>query len=270
MDLISSKSYYNLKMIPLVSIKNHILKDFYPYFFIFNSSIDNILAFNNPQTHVKSYNEKFLKRDKENVAYHKSNLNTVKILFLKFHENSHSKYSSNFKFDASPQFLYKYDLSILNNDKAISEGIIQNITKYKYKNYIEKEIQDSKDDQNYFEDVYQFLEDQGDEIENPIDESHIGESGAAIEYYLCNNYLCTNEIIKYNGNLEKLLNIEFYTGSSLLKLKRIIEKKLKMVIKEKTNSYINKVTYHYLNLKKIKKKPNEMIKHEDIGLLINI
>ena len=36
-DLISSKTYHNIKMIPLISIKNHMLKDFYPYFFIFDS-----------------------------------------------------------------------------------------------------------------------------------------------------------------------------------------------------------------------------------------
>ena len=135
-DLITSKTYYKIKMIPLVSIKNHMLNDFFPYFFIFDPLRYDALALNNPQTHVKSYNEYCLKRVNENVALHESNSNTVKILFLKFHEYSHSKYSSNYNASVSPQFVFKKNLSLLNNKKTISQKILKKDLKYRFKNYL--------------------------------------------------------------------------------------------------------------------------------------
>ena len=120
--------------------------------------------------------------------------------------------------------------------------------------------------------MYFFLEDKGDEFVGQFkEELEFGESGAAIEYYFCNHYYCINGIVKFKGNLDLLLNKDLYIGHSLLKLKRIIEKKLRIVFKKEPNLYINKASYYKnINYKKIKKKPNKMIKYEDIGLIINV
>ena len=67
------------------------------------------------------------------------------------------------------------------------------------------------------------------------------------------------------------MNIELYTGKSLLKLKRIIERKLKAVFKKEDDLPINKASglmNFNLHYKKIIKKPGEMLKHSDLGLLV--
>ena len=269
-DLFSSKTFYQIKLIPLISIKNHILNDFSPYFYIFNPNNYLTLAYTNPQTNLKSYNEFCLKNGTEDIAYHQSNLNTVKILYLKFHECSHSKFSGNFNFESSPQIVLKRDLNKLYNDKYLSEGIISQKLYYKYKEYLYKytetnEVKENPEDEenNYFDIMYHYLEDMGDEIETKIiKEQNIGESGSAFEYYLSNNYYCINGIIRYQGNLDSLLKENLYTDKSLLSLKRIIERKIKILYKNIDND-----NYRY---KKIIKKPGEMPTHKDLGILISI
>jgi len=279
-DLFTSKSFYQIKLIPLISIKNHILNDFSQYFYIFNPNNYSTLAYTNPQTNLKSYNEFCLKNGAEDIAYHQSNLNTVKILYLKFHECSHSKFSGNFNFESSPQLVLKRNLNKLLNDKYFSEGIISQQLYYKYKDYLYKytETNEVKEDpkeeeDNYFDIMYYYLEDMGDEIETKIiQEEKIGESGSAFEYYLSNNYYCINGIIRYQGNLDSLLNEKLYIEKSLLSLKRIIERKIKILYKTKPQlikklSSIDNDNHRY---KKIIKEPGEMITHKDLGILISI
>lgn len=74
-DIISTKTWYKIKMIPLVLIQKHILNDFNPYFFTYYSSDTANLAFNEMQTHLKSYNEFYIRRNDENVSINKSDLN---------------------------------------------------------------------------------------------------------------------------------------------------------------------------------------------------
>ncbi len=273
-DLMSLKTFYQIKIIPLISIKNQLLKDFNPYFYVFDSCYSSF-AFNNPQTNNKSFNEYYLKIEKENIALHESDLNTVKLLFMKIHEFSHSIYSGNYKFESSPQFVYKKNLSKFNNDKALSHGIIQNSLRYKYKNYIYKYAEDKVDSEdeedNYIDIIYNFLEDFGDDVEEKFTESNVGESGAAIEYYMSNNYFCANCVIRYKGDLSKLLNVNLFTGESLLTLKRIIEKKIRVLYK-KEPKLINQIfsfQKDYYIYKNIKKGPSEMLTYNDIGLLVN-
>ena len=276
-DLISLKTFYQIKITPLISIKYQLLKDFNPYFYVFDSdSCYSSLAFNNPQTNNKSFNEYYLKIEKENVALYESDLKTVKLLFMKIHEFSHSIYSGNYKFENSPQFVFKKNLSKFNNDKALSQGIIQNSLKYKYKNYIYKYADENKEDSedeedNYIDIIYNFLEDFGDDIKEQFTESNVGESGAAIEYYMSNNYFCANCIIRYKGDLSKLLNVNLFTGESLLTLKRIIEKKIRVLYK-KEPKLINQIfsfQKDYYIYKNIKKGPSELLTYNDIGLLVN-
>jgi len=274
-DLLSSKTFYQIKMIPLVSIKNHLLNDFSSYFYIYNISSFKDLAFTNPQTNLKGYNELCLKKGKEDIALHQSNLNTVKLLFLKLHENCHSKFSANYNFDLSPQFAFKTNLSKLSNDKSLSKGIIGRSLNYKYKKYLSQFSllnEEESEDENYTDIIFHYLEDVGDEIEEKYNEENVGESGAAMEYYLSNNLYCTNGIIMYQGDLNRLLNVNLYTSKSLLLLKRIIERKIKILTNQ--NPELIKKIANYQNYsskyKNIKKGPGEMIKHSDVGLLINI
>ena len=279
-DLFSSKTFYQIKLIPLMSIKNNILNDFSPDFYIFNLNNYLKLAYTNPQTNLKSYNEFGLKNGTEDIAYHQSNLNTVKILFLKFQECSHSKFSDNFNFEFSPQIVFKRNLDILLNDKSLSQGIITQKLYYKYKEYLYKdeelnEVKENPEDEedNYFDIMYDYLEDMGDEIETKIiKKENMGESGAAVEYYLSNNYYCINGIIRYQGNLDSVLKENLYTDKSLLSLKRIIERKIKILYKNKPElngkfSCNGNNNYRY---KKIIKKPGEMLTHKDLGILISI
>ena len=286
-DLFSSKSFYLIKLIPLISIKNHILNyDYSPFFYIYNPSNFNILAFVNPQTNLKSFNEFCLKigNNKDDFTIHQSKLNTVKLLFLKFHEYSHSKFSANYNFELSPQIAFKQNLFKLYNDKALSKGIIEKRFNYKYKNYLSKfslsneeanKDDSEENDQNYLDIIYHYLEDVGDEIDQTINEENAGESGSAMEYYLSNNLYCVNGIVKYEGDLNKLLNVDLYIGESLLSLKRIIEKKLKNLYK-KNPDLIKKITSYenfscsYAQKRKIQKSPGEMLTHNDVGLLISI
>jgi len=278
-DLLSSKTFYQLKMIPLISIKNHLLNNFSSYFYIYNISSFKDLAFTNPQTNLKGYNEICLKKGEEDITLHQSNLNTVKLLFLKLHENCHSKFSGNYNFELSPQIAYKTNLSKFFNDKALSIGIIGKSLNYRYKKYLFKfpllnqdENKELCEDENYTQIIYHYLEDIGDEIEEKYNEKNEGESGAIMEYYLSNNLFCTNGIVMYQGDLNKLLNVDLYIGKSLLSLKRIIERKIKIVYNKKSE-LINKIA-SYRNYKSkyksIKKGPGEMPTHSDAGLLINV
>ena len=87
---------------------------------------------------------------------------------------------------------------------------------------------------------------------------------------MSNNLYCVNGIVRYQGDLNKLLNINLYTGESLLSLKRIIERKLKILYKE--HPELIKKIYSGDNdnyqFKEIKKGPGEMLTHNDVGLLI--
>ena len=264
-------------MIPLVSIKNHILNDFSPYFYVYSPSILKDLAFTNPQTNLKGYNESFLKKGKENISLYQSNLNTVKLLFLKLHEYSHSKFSGNYNFELSPQIVFKTNLIKFSNDKALSRGIIEKTLNYKYKKYISKfslsnedKNEEVPDDENYIDIIYNYFEDVGDEIGD--NDKNMGECVAAMEYYLSNNIYCTNFIVIYEGDLNSLLNIELYIGESLLSLKRIIEKKIKVLYNRKPE-LIKKIigydNHNIPNYRNIKKGPGEMLTHNDIGLLIH-
>ena len=183
-DLFSLKTWYKIKMIPLVSIKNHILnEDFFSYFFTYSSLLTCNLAFNNTQTHIKSYNEFYLRRERENISLHKSNLNTAKILFLKLHEYSHSKFSGNYNMESSPQLIFKKNLSILNNDYNRAKGLLDGKIIYSNKKYITKlslpKLSNNIiDDEYYIQEEYQNAEDadEDDETSGNIIEANFGES----------------------------------------------------------------------------------------------
>jgi hypothetical protein len=120
-EFISNQSWYKLKMIPLIEIKRHLLNEYYPYFFIYDIAHE-ALALNSSQTLIKSFNESCLKRyenifiKEKSIKDTESTDNTIKIFFLKFHENGHSKYKGNLRLEKSPRFILKNNLRTLDND----------------------------------------------------------------------------------------------------------------------------------------------------------
>ena len=283
-DIITSKTWYKIKMIPFILIQEHLLKDFSPYFFIYSSSNLGNLAFNEPQTHIKSYNEYYYKKKNEKVAFHESELNTVKILFLKFHEYSHSKFSCGDMMISSPEFLYKKNLTILDNNISFPEKIVRGEIKYLYKNFFEKKPEsqvnqkllnfqfgifineiNNEDEENYLGEIYHIEEDEEDDFyyNNPLDTS-CGESGFAIEYYLANNYFCVNGIINYNGNLSKLLDVNLFIGESLDELRRYIERKIMVAYNRDPKVFVNNL----IRLNFIITPKRQMLTYQDLGILV--
>ena len=310
-DIISLKKWYKVKMIPLIAIKFHILNNFSPYFFIYESK-EISLAFVNPQTLLKSFNEYFLKIGEEQISLHESSMNTSKILILNCHEYSHINFKGNKRMETSPQFALKNNLLPINNDYNISHGILKGDIFYKNKNYLknlkyfqlseeseedyeeEEESEDCKEeneDINFeenkiFDDNYDISEKNEDDNENYeikededneflgtiIKEAEYGESGFLFEYYICNNYFCSNGIVRYKGNLNKLLQVELYTKESLIELKKYIESKIRIWIRRNPKDIVNNaysINIGKLFYKKKRKSPDEPITYADVGILVN-
>ena len=307
-DIITLNKWYKVKMIPLIAIKFHILNNFSPYFFIYESK-EMSLAFVNPQTLLKSFNEYFLKIEEEQISLHESPMNTSKILILNCHEYSHCNFKGNNKMETSPQFALKNNLNPINNDYNISHGILKGDIAYKNKNYFqnlkyfqlseenedyeeeEEEGEENEEDINFeenkkFDENYNIPEknednenyeikeeDEDKDLSEEVSEmAEYGESGFLFEYYLCNNYFCSNGIVRYKGNLNKLLQVELYTKESLIELKKYIESKIRISMRRNpkelvNNAYNIKIVNAFY--KKKKKSPDEPITYADVGMLVN-
>ena len=237
-EFFSNKTWYKIKMIPLIAIKMHILNDYYPYFFIYNMS--NIsMSNNNIYTNIKSFNEYYFKTlvnnfsKEDSIRQKKSVDKTVKFCFLKFHEDGHSKYNGNFRLEKSPRFLLKNDLSTLVNDfnkiKKIRAGKI--IITY---------------DKN------------GEEIyEGNFTPTNYGESGHSFGYYLFRDYKLFDSFLKNGYNLDEFLDFNLYIDDNLDKFNELVRKKLmkKKKKKKKSEEFIKNIKYKKSNihLKKIPK-----------------
>ena len=92
----------------------------------------------------------------------------------------------------------------------------------------------------------------------------------ANQYYLCGNYFCSNGIIKYQGNLDELLNINLYIGESLLDIKRIIEHKIDISLGQEDCELINNAqSLNMINFGPKKEDPFKMYSYKDLGILVN-
>ena len=124
-DFETKNDYYKIRMIPLIEIKYHILKKFfYPYFFTYNSN-NNILALNNVHTQIISYNESndigYI--NPKYLAKIYSENNTIKLSFLKFHEQAHVKFFTNYDDKLEPRYLLNDNFEIIDNiDKSESNN----------------------------------------------------------------------------------------------------------------------------------------------------
>ena len=80
-------------------------------------NIDEKGAFVNPQNLIINFNTHpdvgydYL----YNLEYEMSKDNTIRVLFLKFHESAHSKFDSVTKIDYSPRYLLNFDLEALDS-----------------------------------------------------------------------------------------------------------------------------------------------------------
>ena len=116
-DLLTNDYHYKIRIIPLLEIKFHLLKEFfYPYFFVFNSN-NNILALNNKNTQILSFNES------EEIGYIEAETlskipdenNMIKLAFLKFHEHAHIKFKGNYDDKLDPRYLLDGDFELIDN-----------------------------------------------------------------------------------------------------------------------------------------------------------
>ena len=114
-DLLTKEKYYKIRMIPLIEIKYHLLKEFfYPYFFTYDSN-DNKLALTNVDTQILSFNESnkigYSKPKKLGEVSNENNM--IKLAFLKFHEYAHIKFKGNYSFKLDPRYLLDDNLQLI-------------------------------------------------------------------------------------------------------------------------------------------------------------
>jgi len=215
-DMISSNSWFKIKKISLIEIQNHLLSDFSPFFFTFNDK--SPIAFTNPKTLLKSYNEN------ERIGYicygnleNSENINnTVKLFFVKIHEGAHCKFKDGFNMKNSGRYLLNYDLKVI----------------------------------DYHLDLIRY----DAAKEKAKFGANIGEEGYGAEIYILGNYKTINKLLLSKKNLESLTNIKLYTGSNFNDLKELILTKIsnedsmtlnenfdisKDIIKKKDDEYKN-------------------------------
>ena len=206
-DYLSLNSWYPIKYIPLIEVKAHILNSRFRYFFIYDDK-DNIPAFTNLQTLMKSFNVS------KNTGYYYSNNilnekrinNTAKLLFFKLHENCHSKFGCGLHNITTPRYLYNIDLETLDIH-------YNSIIKYKYG--MEPNSKNKKTDEE-------------------------GEEGYAIEMFLFGDFKITDILIKSSDDLGELCNTKLYSGNNLEDLHKIISEIIGKVILNLINDEISK------------------------------
>ena len=187
-DIISSDSWFKIKKIHLYDIQYHLLSDFSPFFFVYNSL--SKVAFCNPQTLIKAYNEN------EEIGYFylgkfakiKSINNTIKLSFVKIHEESHCKYKGGFNMKHSGRYLLNNDLNVID---CHLDTILFDVAR-----------------------------------KNSFVGEEVGEEGYAAEIYITGNYKTIDRLLKSNGNLQSLYNIKLFTGPNFDDLKKEILSKI--------------------------------------------
>ena len=186
-DYIDLNHFYKVKHISLMEIKNHLLTEyFYPYFFTFIGKKD-LMAWNDGKTQIKNYNVNFKIYSYLESTDKKFNVNnTVKMTITKFHEFAHTKFKGNYRLNISPRYLFIDNLDYLDNKKIIS----------------------NENQNNYDEDIIEF----------------IGESGQAIEKYIFGDEKIANAIIYSKGiDLSQLYEPDLFTKKDFDKLNNIIK-----------------------------------------------
>ena len=212
-------------------IKAHLLYIRFPFFFTYEHN-DNNGAFVNPQALIINFNIL------DDVGYNYENDlgdeedddNTVRVLFLKFHESSHSKFECGIKKDLSPRYLLNFELQKLDSHydtiAALKKGA---------------QLLDS--------------EKKGEDI---------GEEGYAIEMVFYDSTTKTDLLLKSLENLNPLYNVNLYIGENFKDLNKLI---VDMIANQLLFDNLNKMELKLKEIKarniKIDKSPNK-IREEEI------
>ena len=131
-DYNTKAEHYKIRMIPLIEIKYHLLIEFfYPYFFTYDSN-NNVLAFNNVDTQILSFNEAkeigYVKSKKLSEISDQNNM--IKLAFLKFHEHAHIKFKGDYDDKFDPIYLLDSEFKEIDNkrqSKNNTDQIISNV-----------------------------------------------------------------------------------------------------------------------------------------------
>ena len=116
-DYITLSEHYKIKIIPLIIIKFHLIKEyFHHYFFTFNSN-NNTMALNNKNTQILSFNESkdIGYTEPETLSKIPDENNMIKLAFLKFHEHAHIKFKGNYDYKLAPRYLLNYNFELIDN-----------------------------------------------------------------------------------------------------------------------------------------------------------
>ena len=116
-DFLTKAQYYKIKIVPLIEIKFHLLKEFfYPYFFTYDSN-NNIMALYNCNTQILSFNESddVGYTMPKNLCETQDESNMIKLSFLKFHEQAHVKFKENYDDRLDPQYFLDENLNLIDN-----------------------------------------------------------------------------------------------------------------------------------------------------------
>ena len=122
-DLVSGKYMYKVKHISLIELQTHLLMDsFYPYFFIYEGSIDTWAWISN-SAQIKNYN---LRKSKNKFVLDEEFImkDAVKLTIIKLLEYSHIKYKGNNSLQISPRHFYNKNLESIDNIKKTDHEII--------------------------------------------------------------------------------------------------------------------------------------------------
>ena len=231
-DYISLDTWFKIKFIPITKIKAHLLYVRFPFFFTYDQN-DNIGAFVNPQSLITNFNII------DDVGYNyyndleneENDNNTIKVLFLKFHESSHSKFECGIKKDLSPRYLLNFDLQKLDSHYDTIASLKKGT-----------QLLDS--------------EKKGEDI---------GEEGYAIEMFFYDSISKTDLLLKSLEKLKPLYNVNLYIGENFKDLNKLI---VDMIANKLLFDNLNENELKLKEIKarniKIDKNPNKIREQEII------
>ena len=228
LDYISLDTWFQIKFISLNQIKAHLLNIRYPFFFLYKK-VDEKGAFVNPQNLIINFNThpdvgyNYLK----NLENEMNEDNTIRILFLKFHESAHSKFDSINKKDISPRYLLNFDLEELDSHY---DSITSSKKEYKLSD----------------------MEKKGDDV---------GEEGYGLEMFLYGSIAKTDVLLRTLNHLKDFNNVNLYIQNNFNELNNLIKnlKDNQLIYNEyaKKDSKVNAFQERNVTTIKTPKKNNE-------------
>ena len=144
-NFIKNEKCYKIKMLPLDSIKYHLLSNNTEYLLRFWNKDSGEISCIDSYTNIESVNEALIFGENswsnKSIAYKKNTDNSIKFCLVQFHEKGgHEKFDGNKKMEDSPRHLINLNLNIYdnfdeNNDKGESGHAIDHFL-YGNKEYI--------------------------------------------------------------------------------------------------------------------------------------